>query len=67
MGSYRRNRMTGGRYFLYGGSARQSKKLLMEHIDSFREVIGHMGQKFSFVINAMVNLLYHLRVVWTLP
>ena len=67
MVSYRRNRIAGGTYFFTVNLHDRRQKVLVEHIDAFRDVIRGVRREIPFLINAMVILPDHGHAAWTLP
>jgi putative transposase len=67
MVSYRRNRIAGGTYFFTVNLHDRRQKVLVEHIDAFRDVVRVVRRGIPFSINAMVILPDHWHAVWTLP
>jgi putative transposase len=63
MVSYRRNRIAGGTYFFMVNLRDRRQKVLVAHIDAFRDV----RREIPFLINAMAILSDHWHAVWTLP
>lgn len=63
MVSYRRNRIAGGTYFFTLNLRDRRQKVLIAHLDAFRDVVRGVRREIPFSINAMVIL----PAVWTLP
>jgi putative transposase len=64
---YRRADVAGGTYFFTVNLAERKCTLLVDHMDTLREVVGMVKAKHPFHIDAMVILSDHLHAVWTLP
>jgi REP element-mobilizing transposase RayT len=64
---YRRADVTGGTYFFTVNLAERSRTLLVDHVDTLRQVVRLVKAKHPFHIDAMVILPDHLHAVWTLP
>ena len=67
MADYRRNRVPGGTYFFTVNLYNRRSRLLIEHIDAFREAVRQVRAKQPFHIDAWVVLPDHTHCVWTLP
>ena len=59
--------MTGGTYFFTVNLAERNRTLLVNHVDTLREVVRIVKAEHPFHIDAMVILPDHLHAVWTLP
>ena len=57
----------GGTYFFTVNLAERKRTLLVDHIDSLREVMRNVKKAHPFHIDAMVILSDHLHALWTLP
>src|SRR5918996_4056897 len=64
---YRRADVTGGTYFFTVNLAERNRTLLVNHVDTLREVVRIVKAEHPFQIDAMVILPDHLHAVWTLP
>jgi len=64
---YRRARVQGGTYFFTVNLADRQSQLLVNKIDTLRNVISHVIDRHPFTIDAMVVLPEHLHALWTLP
>lgn len=64
---YRRADVTGGTYFFTVNLAERKRTLLVDHVDTLRQVVGMVKAKRPFRIDAMVILPDHLHAVCTLP
>jgi putative transposase len=64
---YRRADVTGGTYFFTVNLAERKRTLLVDHVNTLREVVGIVKAKHPFHIDAMVILPDHLHAVWRLP
>jgi putative transposase len=64
---YRRADVTGGTYFFTVNLAERKRTLLVDHMDTLRQVVRLVKAKHPFHIDAMVILPDHLHAVWTLP
>ncbi len=64
---YRRANIKGGTYFFTVNLAERRRTLLVDEIDTLREVIRTVKTKHPFHIDAMVVLPDHLHALWTLP
>lgn len=67
MPDYRRNRVPGGTYFFTVNLLERRERLLVEHIDAFRESVRQVRTQRPFYIDAWVVLPEHTHCVWTLP
>jgi putative transposase len=67
MPDYRRNRVPGGTYFFTVNLLERRSRLLVEHIDAFREAVRQVRARKPFHIDAWVVLPDHAHCVWTLP
>ncbi|MES1191361.1 MAG: transposase [Steroidobacter sp.] len=68
MRTYKRAWIPGGCYFFTVNLAeRHNNTLLIDHIDSFREVFRHVQVRHPFKTDAIVVLPDHLHCIWTLP
>jgi putative transposase len=59
--------VTGGTYFFTVNLAERNRTLLVNHVDTLREVVRIVKAEHPFHIDAMVILPDHLHAVWTLP
>jgi putative transposase len=59
MASYHRNRIAGGTYFFTLNLRDRRQKMLVTHIDAFRDVLRGVRREIPFLINAMVILPDH--------
>jgi len=66
MVQYRRNRVEGGTYFFTVTLADRRSRVLAEHCDTLRKVVGRVREARPFTIMAMVVLPEHLHAIWTL-
>lgn len=67
MSNYRRNRIPGGTYFFTVNLFDRQSRLLVDHINEFREAVRITRQRRWFYIDAWVVLPEHLHCIWTLP
>ena len=67
MPDYLRNRVPGGTYFFTVNLLERRSRLLVEHIDAFREAVRQVLIRRPFHIDAWVVLPDHTHCVWTLP
>ena len=67
MTGYRRNFITGGRFFFTVNLADRRLRLLTENIDALRTAFRETQRHHPFSIDAIVVLPDHLHTVWTLP
>lgn len=67
MPNYHRNRVPGGTYFFTVNLLERQSRLLVEHIEAFREAVRGVREKRPFHIDAWVVLPDHTHCVWTLP
>lgn len=67
MPDYRRNRVPGGTYFFTVNLLERRSRLLVDHIDSFRDAVRKVRTQRPFHIDAWVVLPEHTHCVWTLP
>lgn len=67
MSDYRRNRVPGGTYFFTVNLQDRSSRLLIDHIDLFRESVRKVRSRRPFHIDAWVVLPEHMHCIWTLP
>lgn len=64
---YRRALIPGGTYFFTVNLANRSSRLLVERVDTLRDVVREVRQRHSFEIVAWVVLPDHIHAIWTLP
>ncbi len=64
---YRRANVTGGKYFFTVNLAERQNTLLVDEMDTLRNVINQLKRSHPFKIDAMVVLPDHLHMLWTLP
>jgi len=64
---YRRADVTGGACFFTVNLAERKRTLLVDHVDTLRQVVRMVKAKHPFRIDAMVILPDHLHAVCTLP
>ena len=64
---YRRTLIPGGTYFFTVNLADRSSRLLVERVDTLREVVREVRQRHPFEIVAWVVLPEHMHAIWTLP
>jgi putative transposase len=64
---YRRADMGGGTYFFTVNLAERTRTLLVDYVDTLREVMRMVKAAHPFHLDAMVILPDHLHAVWTLP
>jgi putative transposase len=64
---YRRNRVAGGTYFFTVNLLDRHSRLLVEHIDAFRDAVRYVRRQRPFRIDAWVILPDHTHCLWTLP
>lgn len=64
---YRRAKIPGATYFFTVNLADRSSRLLVERVDTLREVVRGVRQRHPFTIAAWVVLPDHLHAIWTLP
>lgn len=68
MSNYRRIKIEGATYFFTVNCAeRYNNHILIDHIDSLRQVFRKVKQYHPFKIDAIVILPEHLHCIWTLP
>ena len=67
MPDYHRNRVPGGTYFFTVNLLDRRERLLVEHIDAFRESVRQVRARHPFHIDAWVVLPDHTHCIWTLP
>lgn len=67
MSDYRRNRVPGGTYFFTVNILDRRERLLVEHVDTFRDAVRKVRAQHPFHIDAWVVLPDHTHCVWTLP
>ena len=59
--------MKGGTYFFTVNLAERDKTLLVDEIDTLRNVTNNVKRQHPFKLDAMVVLPDHLHAIWTLP
>lgn len=64
---YRRAYVPGGTYFFTLNLANRSSRLLVERVDTLREVVRSVRQRHPFEIVAWIVLPDHIHAIWTLP
>jgi len=64
---YRRAEVTGGTYFFTVNLVERNRTLLVDHVDTLRQVVRTVKREHPFHIDARVILPNHLHTVWTLP
>lgn len=64
---YRRADVPGATYFFTVNLADRQRRLLVEHVDTLRDVMRGVRQRHPFEIEAIVILPDHLHALWTLP
>ena len=64
---YRRTKENGGTYFFTVNLADRKSRLLLDHIEDFRDIMKKVKQQHPFDIDAMVVLPDHVHTMWTLP
>jgi putative transposase len=64
---YRRAHAPGGTYFFTVNLAERNRRLLVEHVDTLRDVMRGVRERHPFRIDAIVILPDHLHALWTLP
>ena len=64
---YRRALIPGGTWFFTINLANRSSRLLIERVDTLREVVRAVRQRHPFEIVAWVVLPDHIHAIWTLP
>ena len=67
MPDYRRNRAPGGTYFFTVNLFDRRSELLVQHIDTLREVVRGVRRRRPFHIDAWVVMPDHMHCLWTLP
>jgi putative transposase len=67
MVQYRRNRATGGTFFLTVALANRRSRILIEQIAALRMAVAETRKQYPFAIEAIVVLPDHLHVMMTLP
>ena len=67
MPNYRRAFVTGGCWFFTVNLFDRKSRLLVEHVDAWRDAVHATRQRYPFDIDAMVVLPDHIHAVWTLP
>ncbi|WIG55741.1 MAG: transposase [Rhodanobacteraceae bacterium] len=64
---YRRAYIRGGTYFFTVDLADRSSRLLVERVDTLRDVVRDVRQRHPFEIVAWVVLPDHIHAIWKLP
>ncbi|MGH8192168.1 MAG: REP-associated tyrosine transposase [Rhodanobacteraceae bacterium] len=64
---YRRAKTPGGTYFFTVNLADRSRRLLVERVDTLREVVREVRRRHPFEIVAWVVLPDHIHAIWKLP
>ena len=64
---YRRALIPGGTWFFTINLANRSSRLLIERVDTLRDVVREVRQRHPFEIVAWVVLPDHIHAIWTLP
>ena len=64
---YRRAYIPGGTYFFTVNLADRSSRLLVERVDTLRDVVRDVRQRHPFEIVAWVVLPDHIHTIWKLP
>ena len=64
---YRRANIEGGTYFFTVNLAERQRTLLIDEIDSLRQIVREVRQRHPFHVDAFVVLPDHLHALWTLP
>jgi putative transposase len=67
MPNYLRNRVPGGTYFFTVNLLHRDSRLLVEHVEEFRNAVRLVRKRRPFHIDAWVVLPDHTHCVWTLP
>jgi putative transposase len=67
MPNYRRAFIPGGCWFFTVNLLERRNSLLVDRVDALREAIEWTGERYPFVINAIVVLPDHMHAMWTLP
>lgn len=67
MSNYRRNRVPEGTYFFTVNLLERNSRLLIEHIDAFRDAVRQVRTRRPFHIDAWVVLADHTHCIWTRP
>ena len=67
MPNYHRNRVPGRTYFFTVNLLDRRERLLVEHINAFRESVRQVCARYPFHIDAWVVLPDHTHCIWTLP
>lgn len=68
MANYRRVKLDGATYFFTVNLLeRQGNTLLVQHINTLREVVRRVKAEYPFHIDGWVVLPNHLHALWTLP
>jgi putative transposase len=67
MSNYRRNRISGGTFFVTVNLLNRNSELLVANIGLLRQVVKQTIQRWPFQIDAWVILPEHMHCVWTLP
>ncbi|MDB5815799.1 MAG: hypothetical protein JWN23_2916 [Rhodocyclales bacterium] len=64
---YRRSHVQGGTWFFRVNLADRTSNMLIENVETLREVIRSVRQAHPFEIIAMVVMPEHLHAIWQLP
>jgi putative transposase len=64
---YRRANVKGGTYFFTVNLAERGRSLLVDEIDTLRNVVAGVIKRHPLTIDAIVVLPEHLHALWTLP
>jgi hypothetical protein len=67
MPDYRRHRVAGVLFFTVNLLERSPSDLLVGHIDTLREAVREVPQRWPFRVDGWVVLPDHLCCIWTLP
>ena len=68
MPEYRRIKTPGATFFFTVNCVRRGgNRMLVDHVDLLREIVGDVKKGHPFDIDAMVVLPEHLHCIWTLP
>jgi REP-associated tyrosine transposase len=67
MGQYLRNFVAGARYFFTVNLADRRSRLLIDHIDLWREAFRYVRTRHPFTVDAVVVLPDHFHAIFSLP
>jgi len=64
---YRRSNIKGGTYFFTVNLAERQRTLLVDEIDTLRNMMKNVKENHPYHIDAIVVLPDHLHTLWTMP